>query len=92
MCASLTVGLCKLLAEREFEMTYRPAVIGCALVLLVPLWAVGQPQETTTDASNAFRMPWGDPDLHGIWSNATMTGAGRLIPIIFKMLIRTNNN
>ena len=73
MCASLTVGLCKLLAEREFEMTYRPAVIGCALVLLVPLWAVGQPQETTTDASNAFRTPWGDPDLQGIWNNATIT-------------------
>ena len=73
MCASLTVGLRKLLAERKFEMAYRPAVIGCALVLLVPLWAVGQPQETTADASNAFRTPWGAPDLQGIWNNATIT-------------------
>ena len=63
----------KLLAEGEFEMAYRPAVIGCALMLLVPFWAVGQPQETTTDASNAFRTPWGDPDLQGIWNNATIT-------------------
>ena len=41
-----------------------------AALWLAPVAVAGQP--AATDAT-AFRTPWGDPDLQGIWSYATIT-------------------
>lgn len=40
------------------------------LVLISPLTAAAQDWEVT-------RMPWGDPDLQGVWNTATLTGLER---------------
>ena len=40
-----------------------------AVVVLAPAGAVAQ----STSAATAPRTPWGDPDLQGIWNNATLT-------------------
>jgi len=40
--------------------------VACAAVLLVPAVVLAQNQAIT-------RTPWGDPDLEGIWTNATIT-------------------
>ena len=41
-------------------------VVTCAAVLLVPAVVLAQKQA-------GARTPWGDPDLEGIWTNATIT-------------------
>lgn len=45
-------------------------VVAMAALWLTPVARAGQPP--ATDAT-AFRTPWGDPDLQGIWSYATIT-------------------
>ena len=40
--------------------------VTCAAVLLVPAVVLAQNQAIT-------RTPWGDPDLEGVWTNATIT-------------------
>jgi hypothetical protein len=40
------------------------------LALILPLSAAAQDWESP-------RMPWGDPDLQGIWNTATLTGLER---------------
>lgn len=43
-----------------------------AVVLLAPAPVAGQDPTAAADPA-AFRTPWGDPDLQGIWSYATIT-------------------
>ena len=45
-------------------------VVPMGALWLAPVAVAGQPP--ATDAT-AFRTPWGDPDLQGIWSYATIT-------------------
>ncbi len=40
-----------------------------AMMMLAPVAALGQASE----APSSPRTPWGDPDLQGIWNNATLT-------------------
>ncbi|MBI3046803.1 MAG: hypothetical protein HYY76_00675 [Acidobacteria bacterium] len=48
--------------------THRPGAVVVVAVLAAGLGAV------TSDAqTRAFRTPWGDPDLQGVWSNQTLT-------------------
>ena len=50
----------------------RPSLVGASVVLaalLAPAASAGQ----TSEAPSAQRTPWGDPDLQGIWNNATLT-------------------
>ena len=44
-----------------------------AVLLLVSLGAAGQAQTAETDVLTQPHTPWGDPDLQGIWTNATIT-------------------
>ena len=48
-----------------------------AVMLLAPVSVAGQRQtaatSTRTAGTAAFHTPWGDPDLEGIWSYATIT-------------------
>jgi hypothetical protein len=43
------------------------------ILLGLGLAATGAAAPQTSDAGKAFRTPWGDPDLQGIWTNATLT-------------------
>ena len=58
---------------------FLPSVCVLAVVIAVGFWApasaVAQAQTgaTTTAGADAFRTPWGDPDLQGIWANDTST-------------------
>ena len=46
------------------------AVVSVVLAaMLAPAAAAGQPSE----APSSPRTAWGDPDLQGIWNNATLT-------------------
>ena len=47
----------------------RAARLGLLLLLVVPTTANAQPD----DASEVPRMPWGDPDLQGVWDYRTVT-------------------
>ena len=56
----------------------RHLAVGTAIILLTHAPLTGQipsadPQETPASASDAFRTPWGDPDLQGTWTNQTLT-------------------
>ena len=42
------------------------------VVWLAPAPVAGQNPTAATDAA-ALRTPWGDPDLQGVWSYATIT-------------------
>ena len=44
-----------------------------AVVLLVPAGMAGQTQTAAADSWTPSRTPWGDPDLQGVWSFATIT-------------------
>ena len=44
-----------------------------AWALVVPMGAAGQPQETALTDWTVSRTSWGDPDLQGDWSFATIT-------------------
>ena len=50
-------------------------VLAAVLVLglLAPVALAGQAQTATADSWTPPRTPWGDPDLQGIWSYATIT-------------------
>ena len=49
-------------------------LFACAtLVFCLPLSAAGQIADSSTRLT-----PWGEPDLQGIWTNATLTPAVRL--------------
>ena len=54
-----------------------PLVAVIAFVLLAPVPIAGQDPTTAAPTvaagTAAFRTPWGDPDLQGIWSYATIT-------------------
>ena len=43
-----------------------------AILWLVPAPVIGQSARQTSDSAT-FRTAWGDPDLQGIWSYATIT-------------------
>lgn len=48
--------------------THYPVVVGVLTATLV--FGVAAPADAQT---RAYRTPWGDPDLQGIWSNQTLT-------------------
>ncbi|MYN63466.1 MAG: hypothetical protein F4X11_00300 [Acidobacteria bacterium] len=57
-------------------MSYRclPAVcILVAVAVLVPVAGAGQSRSSASDDWTAPLMPWGDPDLQGIWDFRTIT-------------------
>ena len=57
-------------------MQVRPRLLFVTLIavgLLIPVHAAGQ-----TDRGPSPRTPWGDPDLQGVWSYATITPLQRL--------------
>ncbi|MQA30131.1 MAG: hypothetical protein GEU82_09870 [Luteitalea sp.] len=51
------------------------ALLSCGLVPLAGQGPAPAPKAATTAAANAVapKTPWGDPDLQGLWSNATIT-------------------
>ena len=53
---------------------------GClgALLCLSPAVVEAQAagEETATTAAEAFRTPWGDPDLGGVWASRRRHGVG----------------
>ena len=49
----------------------RTRVAGLLVVLTLVVLLV--PSPTVAQSSNAPRTPWGDPDLQGIWSYASLT-------------------
>ena len=61
-------------------MTSRPhrhvvlRLAACGLALASPLAALAQP---TQAGWSAPRTPWGEPDLQGVWTNATLTPVER---------------
>jgi hypothetical protein len=63
----------------EVAMKHRRLVAIVRTALVVPLATLivvaGQAQAPTrtTSADTAFRTPWGEPDLQGIWSGDTLT-------------------
>ncbi len=44
-----------------------------AVFLVMPGLAAGQRRDAGADGSALDRTPWGDPDLQGVWSFATIT-------------------
>ena len=57
-------------------MSYRFLAVACtlvALVVLTPVGAAGQGRTSVSDDWTAPAMPWGDPDLQGIWDFRTIT-------------------
>ncbi len=57
-------------------MSYRILAVACtlvALVVLAPAGAAGQNRSAAPDGWTAPAMPWGDPDLQGIWDFRTIT-------------------
>ena len=44
-----------------------------AVVSLAPVPIAGQAQTAAADTWTPPRTPWGEPDLQGIWTNATLT-------------------
>ncbi len=44
-----------------------------AVVSLAPVALAGQAQTATADTWTPPRTPWGEPDLQGIWTYATLT-------------------
>ena len=44
-----------------------------AVALLVPVPVASQTQTTAADGGTVPRTPWGDPDLQGVWSYASLT-------------------
>ena len=55
-------------------MSYRFLAVACTLVALVVLAPVGAAGQTSaSDDWTAPLMPWGDPDLQGIWDFRTIT-------------------
>ena len=55
-------------------MSYRFLAVACTLVALVVLAPVGAAGQTSaSDDWTASLMPWGDPDLQGIWDFRTIT-------------------
>ncbi len=60
----------------RLETFLGPLAAVIAVTLLAPVPVAGQdPPRVPTAAADtaAFRTPWGDPDLQGIWSYATIT-------------------
>src|SRR5262245_32080640 len=43
------------------------------ILLGLALTATAAAAQQTPATANSFRTPWGDPDLQGIWTNATLT-------------------
>ena len=60
-----------------------------ALVLLVPAAASGQ---TAAAGGEAFRTPWGDPDLQGTWTNTTTTPLQRPTDLADKEFLTTEEH
>ena len=54
-------------------MTDRFFIVMCAAVALVSQAPMPVVAQTDTDNRTVPRTPWGDPDLQGIWNNATTT-------------------
>ena len=57
-------------------MHHRCLAAACALVavvVLTPVGSAGQDRLAASDAWTAPAMPWGDPDLQGIWDFRTIT-------------------
>ena len=57
-------------------MSQRSLVAVCmviAVVAVAPRRATAQAQTSAADEMTSLQMPWGAPDLQGIWNNATMT-------------------
>ena len=53
---------------------YLPALLTViAVVLLVPAPAASQTQAAAADSGASPRTAWGDPDLQGVWSYASLT-------------------
>ena len=50
------------------------ATIVVSLCASAAVPAAGQtPEKSATAAAAAFKTPWGEPDLQGIWANQTLT-------------------
>ena len=60
------------MSTRPCQLVWVMAAV-VAILPLVPGAAAGQTQAAATDAWAAPRMPWGDPDLQGIWDYWTFT-------------------
>src|SRR5688572_33055747 len=43
------------------------------MIRVLTVFAVAALVGSTVNAQNASRLPWGDPDFEGIWTNATLT-------------------
>ena len=54
-----------------YERRSKHALLLIAMVALAAVTVVGQ--SATTAARTPLRTPWGDPDLQGVWSIATIT-------------------
>jgi hypothetical protein len=66
-----------LLVQSNGAMRRRPRLARLTLVpfaaLALAMTAVGHAQRPAASPWTASKMPWGDPDLQGIWTYATMT-------------------
>ena len=68
-------------------MSHRGLLSGCARVSLLAVlslvaWpVVSQAQTALTDESTAPRTSWGDPDLQGVWSYASLTRLERPVEL-----------
>ena len=60
------------MSSRCLERSVWPVAVLIAVVLLAPAPVAAQDPTAAADPA-AFRTPWGDPDLQGIWSYATIT-------------------
>ena len=50
---------------------FASVVVAVAVVTLAPVGAMGQ--EGTGSSAPSARTPWGEPDLQGLWTSATLT-------------------
>ena len=71
-------------------MSYRLLAVACtlvALVVLAPTGASGQNRPAAPDGWTAPAMPWGDPDLQGIWDFRTITPMERPVELAGKAVL-----
>ena len=61
---------CRERSSRAASERFVPALVSVAVVLLLPAAAASQ---TPTDSGTPPRTAWGDPDLNGTWSYASLT-------------------
>jgi hypothetical protein len=66
-------------------MNYRYLLGPAALIAVVVLWAAGLASQSPSWTPP--RTPWGDPDLQGIWNNATSTPLQRPTDVAGKQVL-----